>query len=146
MLTYNVKGRAYKGIRCGNYPTEDVKSGDKTTHTNGRVPVTVLLNSFDSVNETVYNFEVEGTHNYFADELGLLMHNGKISQTSGTIGASIMFTITGVLGASHNILKLGQKNPSGNHFPAQSSDCSSATIRKRNEELLEGLLKKYGQR
>ena len=44
--------------------------------------VRVVSNTLEAATETVYNFEVEGAHNYFADEFGLWAHNAR-SGTSG---------------------------------------------------------------
>ena len=55
----------------------DIKAGDQIADKNGEAALTVLSNAFDIVDEIVYNFEVEEHHNYFADELGLLVHNGR---------------------------------------------------------------------
>ena len=41
----------------------------------GGLTVKVVSNELTSVSETVYNFEVEEAHNYFADDLGLWVHN-----------------------------------------------------------------------
>jgi len=69
----------------------DIKAGDQIADKNGEAALTVLSNAFDIVDEIVYNFEVEEHHNYFADELGLLVHNGRggVGRLFVNIGAAI---------------------------------------------------------
>jgi pretoxin HINT domain-containing protein len=52
-----------------------LKAGDFVFDIDGAAPVTVESISFEIVSEKVYNFEVEGLHNYFVSEEGLLSHN-----------------------------------------------------------------------
>ncbi len=54
-----------------------LKSGDFAFDIDGGSPTTVKSVIFENVNEKVYNFEVEGNHNYFVSEDGILSHNGK---------------------------------------------------------------------
>ena len=51
---------------------KDLKIGDKLLHKNGKKVKVKTLEKFDEP-MTIYNIEVEGEHNYYAD--GLLVHN-----------------------------------------------------------------------
>ncbi len=42
----------------------------------GGLPSRVKSVRFENISEKVYNFEVEGNHNYFVSEDGILSHNG----------------------------------------------------------------------
>ena len=55
-------------------------AGDLIADIDGGAAVKVVANALTQTSETVYNFEVEGAHSYFVDELGLWVHNanGKI--------------------------------------------------------------------
>ena len=50
-------------------------AGDLIADIDGGAAVKVVTNALTQTSETVYNFEVEGAHSYFADELGLWVHN-----------------------------------------------------------------------
>ena len=51
-------------------------AGDLIADIDGGAADKVVANALTQTSEKVYNFEVEGNHNYFADELGLWVHNG----------------------------------------------------------------------
>lgn len=50
-------------------------SGDLIADIDGGQLVKVVANALTETSETAYNFEVEGAHSYFADKLGLWVHN-----------------------------------------------------------------------
>ena len=52
-------------------------SDDLIADIDGGEAVKVVANALTQTSEIVYNFEVAGNHNYFADELGLWVHNAK---------------------------------------------------------------------
>ncbi len=54
-----------------------LKPGDFVFDIDGSAPVTVRSIRFENVAEKVYNFEVEGLHNYFVGDEGLLVHNAR---------------------------------------------------------------------
>ena len=53
----------------------DLMPGDIVSDIDGAPALKVVSNRLEKTSETVYNFEVAGTHSYFADELGLWVHN-----------------------------------------------------------------------
>ena len=64
-----------KWIEAGN-----LSIGDKILHVNG-LEHTIESMEIDKTPRTVYNFEVDNTHNYFAE--GYLVHNAKIQYPGG---------------------------------------------------------------
>ena len=61
----------------------DLLPGDIVSDIDGGPALKVVSNRLEKTGETVYNFEVAGTHSYFADELGLWVHNPKIVDSGG---------------------------------------------------------------
>ena len=49
--------------------------GDEILDYDGNTPLTVISNVLEETTERVYNFEVEGTHTYFAGDVGAWVHN-----------------------------------------------------------------------
>ncbi len=54
-----------------------LKAGDTIFDMDGGLPSRVKSVRFENISEKVYNFEVEGLHNYFIGDEGLLVHNGR---------------------------------------------------------------------
>ena len=54
--------------------------GDEILDYDGGAPLTVISNVYEETTERVYNFEVEGTHTYFAGDVGAWVHNGKFKE------------------------------------------------------------------
>ena len=65
------------GLMLGWVTAGELVSGDMIADIDGGEAVKVVSNTLTQTQETVYNFEVKGAHNYFADELGLWVHNGR---------------------------------------------------------------------
>ena len=63
------------GEEIGWTMATNLVAGDLIADIDGGAAVKVVANALTQTSETVYNFEVEGNHNYFADELGLWVHN-----------------------------------------------------------------------
>ena len=62
--------------------------GDEILDYDGSTPLTVISNTYEETTERVYNFEVEGTHNYFAGDVGAWVHNAKGGKNSSAGGVS----------------------------------------------------------
>ena len=52
--------------------------GDEIFDYDGNTPLTVISNTLEETTERVYNFEVSGTHTYFAGDVGAWVHNARI--------------------------------------------------------------------
>ena len=63
------------GEELGWTITADLAPGDLIADIDARQAVKVVANKYEQLTTKVYNFEVEHAHNYFADELGLWVHN-----------------------------------------------------------------------
>ena len=61
----------------------DLVSGDLIADIDGGQLVKIVNNTLTQTEETVYNFEVEEAHSYFADELGLWVHNPALTELGG---------------------------------------------------------------
>ena len=56
-------------------PARMLAPGDEILDYDGNTPLTVISNVFEETTERVCNFEVSGTHNYFAGDVGAWVHN-----------------------------------------------------------------------
>ena len=63
------------GEEIGWTMATNLVAGDLIADIDGGAAVKVVANALTQTSEKVYNFEVEGNHNYFADVLGLWVHN-----------------------------------------------------------------------
>ena len=63
------------GEELGWIMAGDLVSGDLIADIDGGQLIKIVNNTLTQTEETVYNFEVEEAHSYFADELGLWVHN-----------------------------------------------------------------------
>ena len=76
---------------------EDLHPGDSVLTVDGDWAAVSSVDLIDSA-ATVYNFEVEGQHNYFIGEEGYLVHNdcnmleitGKVAQSQNSLAASVL--------------------------------------------------------
>ncbi len=71
-----VAGR--NGEALGWVMAGELVPGDLIADIDGGALVKVVSNTLTETSETVYNFEVENAHSYFADELGLWAHNARL--------------------------------------------------------------------
>ena len=67
------------GEELGWTITADLAPGDLIADIDAGQAVKVVANKYEQLTTKVYNFEVEHAHNYFADELGLWVHNASKS-------------------------------------------------------------------
>lgn len=63
-------------------------AGDAILDYDGNVPLTVISVAFEKTTERVYNFEVSGTHTYFAGDVGAWVHNAKGGKNSSAGGVN----------------------------------------------------------
>ena len=64
--------------------------GDDILDYDGNTPLTVISNVFEETTERVCNFEISGTHNYFAGDVGAWVHNaGRNKARDGFIAGII---------------------------------------------------------
>ena len=61
----------------GWVPAGALVAGDEILDYDGNTPLTVISVSRENTTERVYNFEVDGTHTYFAGDVGAWVHNGR---------------------------------------------------------------------
>ena len=66
---YIFRGGKYQYIRA-----EDLNAGDVVKYSNGEYHEITNI-SHKHINDTVYNLEIEGNHNFFVSENGILVHN-----------------------------------------------------------------------
>lgn len=64
---------------------EDIKPGDKVMYKDGTFHKIHDIRHYPN-KDNVYNFTVEGNHNYFVGEDGILVHNDKGVDTGGSTG------------------------------------------------------------
>ncbi len=71
-----IKNYTVKSERKGSWvEAKDLHRGNSLLNSRGNPASVVSVEPLPSPDITVYNFEVEGTHNYFAGEQGVLVHN-----------------------------------------------------------------------
>ena len=73
----------------------DLVSGDLIADIDGGQLVKIVNNTLTQTEETVYNFEVEEAHSYFADELGLWVHNPSSSSLLGSVSPTALDAAAG---------------------------------------------------
>ena len=71
------------GEELGWVMAGDLVSGDLIADIDGGQLIKIVNNTLTQTEETVYNFEVEEAHSYFADELGLWVHNPALTELGG---------------------------------------------------------------
>jgi RHS repeat-associated protein len=117
---------------------EELKVGDKVLRPDGNW-TRILRIERDNTPTFVYNFEVEGNHNYFVGEVGVLSHNcnripvGGIINIGGEVGDVGMSNVNILYSASHegmenlipNLIK-GNGSLIGNMFRQGSADLIKA--------------------